>query len=707
MVEKRITELRAAIEKANEEYYKNNAPSLSDYEFDALMSELITLETAHPELITEDSPTRHVGSDLGSTKGFRQVRHRYAMLSLANTYSIGEVGDFASRAIKGLEGKSDFTFSCELKFDGTAICLTYRGGILVRALTRGDGLSGDDVTRNVLRIPSIPKILSGEAIPEEFEIRGEIYMPFASFDRLNEERIEAEEQPFANPRNAASGSLKLQDPQIIESRGLECTLYHFICENSPFKTHTEALDAAKSWGLPVSDHRKVCRSIDEIDKYIEYWDTERKRLPFPTDGVVIKVNELDCQKELGFTAKSPRWAVAYKFQAERACTRLLSVDYQVGRTGAVTPVANLEKVLLSGTYVKRASMHNEDQIRLHDIHIGDYVYVEKGGEIIPKITGVELAKRVPSEITYIDYPTVCPVCGATLVRDEDEAKSFCPNSFGCSEQIRGRMLHFTTRKAMNILAGDSTIAQFYDKGLARTPADFYDLTLDQLICLDSWKEKSAKNFVASLAESRNVPFDRVVYALGIRYVGVQTAKTLAEHFGSIDAMMAASQEELESVGDVGKVIAKSVYDSLHDEGFILQIERLKKAGLQMSMEKRTAKSSLLEGMSFVVSGVFSISRDALKLIIADNGGKTPGSVSKKTTYLLAGENPGPEKVRKAEECGVKMLSEEGLYELIGGKPQTGGAEGAKSLFDDTPEAAVSQPASSNPAQETVIDLTLF
>ncbi|MCF0173719.1 MAG: NAD-dependent DNA ligase LigA [Bacteroidales bacterium] len=695
-VEERIKELRKVIEKANEEYYKNNAPSLSDYEFDSLLNELISLETAHPELVSEDSPTRHVGSDLGSTKGFRQVSHRYAMLSLGNTYSIGEVGDFVQRAVRGLEGKTDFTFSCELKFDGTAICLTYRRGTLIRALTRGDGLAGDDVTRNVIHIPSIPKVLTGENIPEEFEIRGEIYMPYASFDRLNSEKIEADEQPFANPRNAASGSLKLQDSSLIATRGLECTLYHFICENNPFKTHTDALDACIGWGLPVSGHRKVCRDIKEIDDYIDYWDTERKKLSFPTDGVVIKVNELDYQKELGFTAKSPRWAVAYKFQAERALTKLLSVDYQVGRTGAITPVANLEKVLLSGTFVKRASMHNEDQIRLHDIHIGDYVYIEKGGEIIPKITGVELSKRTP-DVEYIVYPTHCPICGAELVRDEDEAKSFCPNSFGCSEQIRSRMFHFTTRKAMNILAGEATINQFYEKGLARTPADFYDLTLQQLLTLDSWKEKSAKNFIASLKKSLQVPFDRVLFALGIRYVGAQTAKSLAQHFGNIDAIMAASVEELEAVGDIGKVIAQSVHEAMHNEDFKNEIERLRKAGLQLSMEKKTARSNILEGKAIVVSGVFSISRDQLKEIITDNGGTTPSSVSKKTTYLLTGENPGPEKVRKAQECNVPLLSEDEFYELIGGKPEITSIEGAKSLSADRNESG----------KDEITDLTLF
>ena len=468
----RIKELRSILNDANKRYYVDNAPMFSDYEFDMLLKELEVLEKEYPDLVTPDSPTQHVGSD--RKKEFEQYPHRYPMLSLGNTYDIPEVEAFAERAAKGI-GNS-FTYSCELKFDGTAICLTYRNGKLFRALTRGDGTIGDDVTANVRHISNIPQTLKGvESWPEEFEIRGEVYMPWAAFDRLNEERLKDEEQPFANPRNAASGSLKLIDSRMVANRGLECTLYHVLGEDLPFQTHDEALKAAESWGLPISDKRKVCRTIEEIEKFIAHWDSERKNLPYATDGIVIKVNELPYQEELGYTAKFPRWAVAYKFKAEQALTKLLSIDYQVGRTGAVTPVANLEPVQLSGTVVKRASLHNEDQMRLHDIHIGDYVYVDKGGEIIPKITGVELTKREQGVILP-HFPEVCPDCGTVLIRDEAEAKSFCPNYSGCPTQIKGRLVHFLSRKAMNVIAGEATIDQLFNKALVWNVADFYELT---------------------------------------------------------------------------------------------------------------------------------------------------------------------------------------------------------------------------------------
>lgn len=663
-VKRHIEDLRERINKATKEYYVDNAPTMSDFDFDMLLNELISLESEYPEFITEDSPTQRVGSDLGN-KGFKQYKHAHAMLSLGNTYSLSEIEDFASRATKDLEGKS-FTYSLELKFDGLSISLHYKNGHLIQALTRGDGQQGDDVTRNVLKIKNIPKVLSGD-YPEDFEIRGEIYMPFKSFDALNAERAAAEEPLFANPRNAASGSLKLQDSAAIAKRGLECTLYHYICPERQYATHSEALDAAASWGLPVSEHRRTVGNITEIEDYINHWDTARKQLPFPIDGIVIKINEREYQEYLGFTAKSPRWAVAYKFKAEKALTQLLSVDFQVGRTGAITPVANLQKVLLSGTYVKRASLHNEDQIRLHDIHIGDWVYVEKGGEIIPKITGVELSQRSLA-IEDIEYPTTCPECGTPLVREEGEAKSFCPNTLGCPVQIKGRMLHFTTRKAMNILAGDATIEQLYNLGLAKSPADFYEITAVELSALKEWKDKSISNFLESLQKSKQVPFERVLYALGIRHVGATTAALLARTFQNIDALANATMEELQAVGDIGAVIAESVYTALHDERFLSDIQRLKAQGIQFEVKQMQQQGEALKDCQIVISGTFSISRDAMKDLIEANGGKNVSSVSRKTTYLLAGNAPGPEKIKKAEELGIQIINEDEFNALIGREP---------------------------------------
>ena len=664
----RINELKSLINEANRRYYVDNAPILSDYEFDMLLKELEALENEHPDLASPDSPTRRVGSDLAKQastlrKEFEQYPHRYPMLSLGNTYDIPEVEAFAERASKGI-GNS-FTYSCELKFDGTAICLTYRNGKLFRALTRGDGTVGDDVTANVRNISNIPQVLKGPATwPEEFEIRGEIYMPWAAFDRLNMEREKDEEQPFANPRNAASGSLKLIDSSMVANRGLECTLYHMLGEELPFQTHDDALKAAACWGLPVSDKRKICTSIEDIEEFISYWDTERKKLPYATDGIVIKVNELPYQEELGYTAKFPRWAVAYKFKAEQALTKLLSIDYQVGRTGAVTPVANLEPVQLSGTVVKRASLHNEEQMRIHDIHIGDYVYVEKGGEIIPKITGVELSQR-SADVVLPHFPATCPDCGATLVKDEEEAKKFCPNQAGCPTQIKGRLVHFLSRKAMNVIAGDATIDQLFNKALVWNPADFYELNMEHLLTLDGWKERSAERFLGSLEESKKTPFERVLYALGIRYVGEATAKSVAAHFGNIDAIASASVEDLLKVDDVGQVIAESIFEYFRDEANIETVARLKESGLKFEMEKGPEKvSATLEGKIIVISGNFSISRDDMKALIVSHGGKNSGSISKKTTYLLAGEKPGPEKIKKAESLGVEIISEQKLMEIL-------------------------------------------
>ena len=692
----RIQELRGILDEANRRYYVENSPTLTDYEFDMLLKELEALENEHPEYMSADSPTKRVGSDLRAVdetakKEFEQFPHKYPMLSLGNTYDISEVQAFADRAEKGI-GNS-FTFSCELKFDGTAICLTYRDGKLFRALTRGDGTIGDDVTRNVRHISNIPQTLSAPAgfiptemnpqpWPEEFEIRGEIYMPWEAFERLNEERLKDEEQPFANPRNAASGSLKLIDSSMVANRGLECTLYHMLGENLPYTRHDEALKAAKSWGLPVSDKSKVCRTVDDIEEFINYWDTERKTLPFATDGIVIKVNELPYQQELGYTAKFPRWAVAYKFKAEQALTKLVSIDYQVGRTGAVTPVANLEPVQLSGTVVKRASLHNAEQMALLDIHVGDYVYVEKGGEIIPKITGVELSQR-NEDVTLPHFPTHCPDCGTALIKDEEEAKSFCPNQTGCPTQIKGRLVHFLSRKAMNVIAGDATVDQLFSKALVWNVADFYDLTKDHLLTLEGWKERSADRFLKSLLDSKKVTFDRVLYALGIRYVGETTAKSVAKHFGNIDAIAAASLEDLLNVEDVGQVIAESIYEYFSDESNKEIISRLKAAGLQFEMGKAAEKlSAELDGLTIVISGNFSISRDEMKALIVAHGGKNSGSISGKTSYLLAGEKAGPEKLKKAEALGVEVISEAEFMNMISANREATPAETAQARAEE-------------------------
>ncbi|MBO4768450.1 MAG: NAD-dependent DNA ligase LigA, partial [Bacteroidales bacterium] len=667
------------LEVHNRNYYVLNAPTISDFEYDLLMQELQSLEKFYPDLATADSPTQHVGSDLETPSAapekknteFEQVAHKYPMMSLGNTYSLEELYEFNDRIAKTVAEGTAWTFSCELKFDGTAICLTYRDGKLLRALTRGDGTKGDDVTRNVVNIPAIPKELhrSEIPIPEEFEIRGEIYMPFADFERLNAERTDRGEIPFANPRNAAAGSLKLQNPEEMATRGLDCVLYHFITDDNPFKTHIEAIEAAKSWGLPVSEYSRKADSIDGAMEYIRSWDTLRKELPFATDGIVIKVNELDLQRQLGFTAKSPRWATAYKFKPESALTPLLSIDYQVGRTGAITPVANLEPVPLSGTIVKRASLHNKDQMDLLDIHIGDWVYVEKGGEIIPKITAVERSKR-PENALLPHFPEVCPDCGTPLVRDEDQARHYCPNSDNCPEQIKGRFIHFVSRKAMDILAGDATVEQLFDNGLIRELPDLYTLTPLQLASLEGWQRKSVDNFLDSLEKSKAVPFERVLYALGIRHIGETTAKTVAAHFGSMEALMNATKEDLLQVPDIGDIVADSILEWCSNEKHRNIVERLKAIGLQFEMDETSLQklSDSLEGCTVVVSGNFSISREEMKRLIASHGGKCTGSVSGSTTYLLAGEKAGPEKLKKAEKLGVKILSEEELYRMTSAAP---------------------------------------
>lgn len=689
--ENRIRELRKILWENSRKYYVDNAPAISDYEYDHLMYELADLEKEYPDLVTPDSPTRKVGSDLENSdengrtlvtarKEFAQYEHKYPMLSLANTYNIGEIEDFVTRASKAIS--KPFTYSCELKFDGTAICLTYRDGKLFRALTRGDGVIGDDVTDNVRHISNIPVILKGSGYPEEFEIRGEILMPYKAFDTLNEERLRNEDQPFANPRNAASGSLKLLDPKEVGRRGLWCTLYHIPSPNVTFATHDDAMKAAESWGLPVSDKRKICHNINEIEEYINYWDKERKFLPYATDGIVIKINELAYQTELGYTAKFPRWAVAYKFKAEQALTQIKSIDYQVGRTGAVTPVANLDPVQLSGTVVKRATLNNADMMAQMDIRVGDFVYVEKGGEIIPKITRVELSKR-GKDTKKPDFPTVCPDCGTTLVKEDDEAKWFCPNIEGCPTQIKGRLLHFLSRKAMNVIAGDATVDQLYNLGLVRTPADFYDLKKSDLLHLEGWKERSAQRFLDSLKNSLKVSFDHVLFALGIRYVGESTAKEIAQHFGNIDNIEKADVSQLLEVQDVGEVIAESVYNFFQDERHRLEIQRLKADGLKMSMEAPAQNlSAALTGKTIVISGNFSISRDEMKELIALHGGKNSGSLSGKTSYLLAGSKPGPEKMKKAEQLGIPVINEDEFRSMLpdGALPENDEEEPITDLF---------------------------
>ncbi len=689
--ENRIRELRKILWENSRKYYVDNAPAISDYEYDHLMYELADLEKEYPDLVTPDSPTRKVGSDLENSdengrtlvtarKEFAQYEHKYPMLSLANTYNIGEIEDFVTRASKAIS--KPFTYSCELKFDGTAICLTYRDGKLFRALTRGDGIIGDDVTDNVRHIRNIPVTLEGSGFPQEFEIRGEILMPYKAFDTLNEERLRNEDQPFANPRNAASGSLKLLDPKEVGRRGLWCTLYHIPSPNVTFATHDDAMKAAESWGLPVSDKRKICHNINEIEEYINYWDKERKFLPYATDGIVIKINELAYQTELGYTAKFPRWAVAYKFKAEQALTQIKSIDYQVGRTGAVTPVANLDPVQLSGTVVKRATLNNADMMAQMDIRVGDFVYVEKGGEIIPKITGVELSKR-GKDTKKPDFPTVCPDCGTTLVKEDDEAKWFCPNIEGCPTQIKGRLLHFLSRKAMNVIAGDATVDQLYNLGLVRTPADFYDLKKSDLLHLEGWKERLAQRFLDSLKNSLKVSFDHVLFALGIRYVGDSTAKEIAQHFGNIDNIEKADVTQLLEVQDVGEVIAESVYNFFQNEKHRLEIQRLKADGLKMSMEAPAQNlSAALTGKTIVISGNFSISRDEMKELIALHGGKNSGSLSGKTSYLLAGSKPGPEKMKKAEQLGIPVINEEEFRSMLpdGALPENDEEEPITDLF---------------------------
>ena len=659
----RIYQLREELHRHNHNYYVLNAPEIDDQTFDYLMRELQDLEAKHPECADENSPTMRVGSDLN--KNFVQVVHKYPMLSLANTYSEAEVAEFYERVKKSLN--EDFEICCEMKFDGTSISLTYEDGKLVRAVTRGDGTQGDDVTDNVKTIRTIPLVLHGEGYPQEFEIRGEILMPWVVFEQLNKEREEREEPLFANPRNAASGTLKLQNSSVVASRKLDAYLYYLLGENLPGDGHYENMQAASAWGFKVSDIMRKCTTLEEVLEFIRYWDVERKNLPVATDGVVLKVNSFRQQRNLGYTAKSPRWAIAYKFQAERACTRLNMVTYQVGRTGAITPVANLDPVQLAGTVVKRASLHNADIIEGLDLHIGDMVYVEKGGEIIPKIVGVDMDSRfmVGDKIRFIDK---CPECGSPLTRYEGEAAHYCTNDTACPPQIKGKIEHFVSRKAMNIDGlGSETIDQFYQEGLIHTIADLYALKAPDIARLERMGKKSALNIMEGIRASKEVPFERVLFALGIRFVGETTAKTLAKAFRSIDKLASASLDDLMQVDEIGARIAESIIRYFADEKNREQIERLREAGIQLEMEELDLSeyTDKLAGKSIVISGVFTHhSRDEYKEIIEKNGGKNVGSISKKTSFILAGDNMGPAKLEKANKLGVPILDEEEFLKLI-------------------------------------------
>ena len=665
----RVQELKSEINEHNRHYYLENAPQISDYEFDLLLSELIQLEQLYPELKTPDSPTVKVGSDLETINApFAQYAHQHPMLSLANTYSIEELSDFDSRVRKGTSGP--YTYNCELKFDGTGINLLYRNGILVRALTRGDGTTGDDVTRNVKTIKKIPvQLKSSSGYPSEFEIRGEIFMPFASFDKLNAQRELEEEPLFANPRNAAAGSLKMLSSKAVSERGLDCVLYHLIAPGYQDSLHSKSLEDAASWGLPISPLSRRCSTISEVIDYIREWDQKRHGLPYPTDGVVIKVDQYRLQRELGFTAKTPRWAVAYKFKPEEALTKIESIDYQVGRTGAVTPVANLSPVLLSGTTVKRATLHNADQMELLDVRVGDSVYVEKGGEIIPKITRVELSLRPIGSSPEV-FPKVCPSCGATLVKDESQAKFFCPNQDGCPPQTEGRFLHFASRKAMDINIGEVAIHQLCQRGYIKELEDIYSLNDLQLLSLDKWKGKSVENFRASLENSKNVPFGRVLYALGIKNIGETTAKTLATRFKNIDALRNASREELLEVEDVGETLADSLTGWFAQERHLQTVESLRAAGLQFSLEEKAPVSDALKGMTIMITGNYSIPRDTMKLYIEAHSGKVGSSVTSSTTYLLAGSKAGASKLEKARKLGVPIITEDEFYKIAAPEGQT-------------------------------------
>jgi len=662
-IEEKIHQLRKTINEHNYRYYVMSSPSISDFEYDNMMQELAKLEHDHPEFYDADSPTMRVGSDIDNS--FTQVRHTYPMLSLSNTYTREEIADFTERVVKMLPGQA-IEYVCELKFDGVSISLTYVNGKLDKAVTRGDGEKGDDVTANVRTIRSIPLTLNGQDYPEQFVIRGEIFLPRAGFQRMNRERSAAGDPLFANPRNAAAGTLKLQHSAQVAKRPLDCFLYYLLGENLPFDKHYDSLMKAREWGFKIAPHVKKCVNLQEIFNYIDHWNTTRDHLAFNIDGIVIKVNSYKQQQTTGFTAKSPRWAIAYKFKAEQALTRLLSIDYQVGRTGAITPVANLQPVFLAGTTVKRASLHNADQIELLDIRINDRVTIEKGGEIIPKVVGVDLESRPPDSLP-VQYITRCPECGSELVRTAGEAKHFCPNETGCPPQRKGKLEHYVSRKAMDIGLAEATIDQLFNHGLLKDSADFYSITKEQLVKLERFADKSAENLINSIEASKNVPYERVLFALGIRYVGETVAKKLAQSFTSIDALAAATVDEMTSVEEIGGRIAESIRQYFGDEKNQQLIERLKMAGIRFQGERDQKRlvSNILSGKNFVISGTFqSHSRDELKNLIEQHGGKNLSSVTGNTHFIIAGDDMGPTKREKARKLGVPLISEGEFMRMI-------------------------------------------
>ncbi len=658
---RRIEFLHKVLNEHNHNYYVLSNPTITDFEYDMLMMELDSLEKKYSEIDNSSSPTQRVGND--SNNNFTQIFHKFPMLSLGNTYNIDELNDFDTRIKKIIE--QEFDYVTELKLDGTSISLTYKNGILTQAVTRGDGVKGDDVTANVKTIKSIPLKLIGNNFPTEFEMRGEIVLPHKEFERLNKERINAGEQAFANPRNAASGSLKLINSAEVAKRGLDCYVYYMLGNNLPFDSHFDSLEKAREWGFKVPTQIQKAKNIDEVAKYIEYWDKERENLPFDIDGIVIKVDSFSLQDELGLTAKSPRWAISFKFKAEQVETKLLSIDYQVGRTGAITPVANLEPVQVAGTTVKRASLHNADQIELLDIRVGDYVFIEKGGEIIPKVVAVNTSKR-PDNLPKVKYKTICPECETKLVRNEGEAKHFCPNETGCPPQIMGRIEHFFSRKAMNITGGEATVKLLVEANLIKNIADLYSLNHDDLLQLERFAEKSADNLLASIEQSKTVPYHRIIYSLGIRYVGETVAKIIAKYFSSISKLILATEQQLADIDEIGEVIAKSIVSFFANPKNIEIVNTLKEKGVKLyTDEVYEPTSDKLKGLSIVISGSFEKhSRDELKKIIEDNGGKNQSSVSKKTDYLLAGNKIGPSKLEKAEKFDVKIISEEEFLEII-------------------------------------------
>ncbi len=661
----KIEELSQQINEHNYRYYVLSQPVVSDYDYDMMMKELESLEEKYPEFVDPYSPTQRVGSDI--TKEFKQVRHNTPMLSLGNTYSEEELKEFDTRVRKNLEG--DFEYVCELKYDGVSISLTYQSGRLLSAVTRGDGTMGDDVTANVKTIRSIPLTLQGDDYPDNFIIRGEIFLPHKSFERINNEKAERGETPFANPRNAAAGTLKLQNAALVAQRPLDCFLYYVIGDNLPYSSHYENLVKARDWGFKVPDYIRKCKTIDDVFDFINEYNTRRNELPLDIDGVVVKVNNYRQQEKLGFTAKSPRWAIAYKFKAEQAGTRLLSIDYQVGRTGAITPVANLEPVQLAGTTVKRASLHNADQIALLDVRVGDKVFVEKGGDIIPKIVGIDKSAR-PKDSHPVDYIKNCPVCGTSLIQEEGEAKHYCPNETGCPPQIKGKLEHFVSRRAMNIGMAEATARALFEKGLVHDVGDFYSLTKEELLSLERFAEKSAENLISSLEKSKSVPFPRVLYALGIRFVGETVAKTLAGHFKSLENLAGANYEKLIEVDEVGERIARSILDFFDNERNQEIVRKLKDAGVQLSLSEEEKKDETadkkLDGKKLVISGTFeSFSRDELKDLIEHHGGKNVSSVSSNTDYLVAGENAGPSKLEKATKAGIRVIDEAAFKKLVG------------------------------------------